>query len=301
VSMARLTEGSAFDRSGVTRAFGYLHGSPPIPWLSPDAESVWVDEAHLDRAPRHEKSYLVFFNGNMQNYYHWMAEGLLSLHILSQAMGPDPALHIALPKSLLDSAVLEYRGSIRAVGLDHYPIEEVDADVMRVREGIWVESDLPRLMPARCLRDFQRSVAVRYAGVRGPRDRRLLVQRERPARAIHNLRDVEEFLARYDFETVYLEGMSVADQIVLFQRAEFVVSPHGAGLANLLFCEPGTKVIEFMPSADLRPSFWLISEKLNLVHGWQCCGTTGAPGVAASMVVDIGKLQALYRIVDAHG
>ena len=127
------------------------------------------------------------------------------------------------------------------------------------------------------------------------------MQRKRAARAIHNLRDVQEFLARYDFETVDLEGMSVADQIVLFQRAEFVISPHGAGLANLLFCEPGTKVIEFMPSADLRPSFWLISEKLNLVHGWQCCGTVGAPGVDASMIVDIGKLQALYRIVDAHG
>ena len=126
-------------------------------------------------------------------------------------------------------------------------------------------------------------------------------QRQRPTRAIHNLREVQEFLAPYDFETVYLQGMSVVDQILLFQRAEFVVSPHGAGLANLLFCEPGTKVIEFMPAADIRPSFWLISEKLNLVHGWQCCGTVGAPGVDASMVVDIGKLQALYRIVDAHG
>jgi Glycosyltransferase 61 len=299
VSMARESEGSAFDRSGVTRAFGYLPMS--LPWLSPDVESVWVDEAHLERAPRLEKSYLVFFNGNMQNYYHWMAEGLLSLHILSQALGPDPTLHIALPKPLLDSAALDYRGSIRAVGLDHYPIEEVDADLMRVQEGIWVESDLVRSMPARCLRDFQRSAAVRYAGVRGPRNKRLLVKRRRPARAIHNLPDVEKFLAHYDFETVYLEGMSVADQIVLFQQAEFVISPHGAALTNLLFCEPGTKVIEFMPSADIRPHFWLISEKLNLVHGMQCCGTAGAPGFDASVVVDIGKLQALYRIVDAHG
>ena len=301
VSMARYCEGSAFDRSGVTREFGYLHPGPPIPWLSPDAESVWVDEAHLDRAPRLEHSYLVFFNGNMQNYYHWMAEGLVSLHVLSQAMAPDPALHIALPKSLLASEVLDYRGSIRAVGLDHFPIEEVDADVMRVREGIWVEGDLGRLIPARCLRDFQRNVAVRYAGARGPRNKRLLVKRRRAARAIHNLRDVEEFLARYDFETVDLEDLSVADQIVLFQRAEFVIAPHGAGLTNLLFCEPGTKVIEFMPAADIRPHFWLISEKLSLVHGVQCCGTAGAPGFDASVVVDIGKLQALYRIVDAHG
>jgi hypothetical protein len=301
VAMSRFSEGSVFDRSGVKRAFQYLYGSPPIAWLAKDADSVWVDKADLARAPRLEKSCLVFFNGNMQNYYHWMTEGLLSLHILSQAMGPDPALHLALPKSMLDAAVLEYRGSIRAVGLDHYPIEEVDGDVMHVREGIWVDSDLVRLMPARCLQDFQRSVAVRYAGVRGPRNRRLLVARKRAARAIHNLPEVQAFLARYDFETVYLEGMSVADQIVLFQRAEFVIAPHGAGLANLIFCEPGTKVIELMPAADMRPHFWLISEKLKLVHGLQFCGTAGAAGFDASMVVDTGKLQALYRIVDAHG
>ena len=301
VAMSRFSEGSVFDRSGVTRAFTYLHTSPPTVWLSKDADSVWVDKADLARAPRLEKSCLVFFNGNMQNYYHWMTEGLLSLHILSQAMGPDPTLHIALPKSMLVAAVLEYRGSIRAVGLDHYPIEEVDSDVMHVREGIWVESDLVRLMPARCLKDFQRSVAVRYAGARGPRNKRLLVARKRAARAIYNLGEVEACLARYGFETVYLEGMSVADQILLFQRAEFVISPHGAALANLIFCEPGTKVIEFMPAADMRPHFWLISEKLNLVHGLQFCGTAGAPGFDASMVVDTGKLQALYRIVDAHG
>ena len=65
--------------------------------------------------------------------------------------------------------------------------------------------------------------------------------------------------------------MSVVDQILLFQRAEFVISPHGAGLANLLFCEAGTRVIELTPSVEMRPFFWLISEKLSLVHGVLFC------------------------------
>ena len=39
VSMSRFSEGSAFDRSGVTRALGYLAGSPPVPWLLKEARS----------------------------------------------------------------------------------------------------------------------------------------------------------------------------------------------------------------------------------------------------------------------
>ena len=92
----------------------------------------------------------------------------------------------------------------------------------------------------------------------------------------------------------------MADQILLFQSAEFIIGPHGAGLANLLFCEPGTKVIELMPCVEVRPFFWLISEKLALVHGMQFCATAAGEDFQSAIAVDIGKLQALIRMLDAH-
>lgn len=39
-----------------------------------------------------------------------------------------------------------------------------------------------------------------------------------------------------------------------------VISPHGAGLTNLVFCEPGTKVIELFPPASSFPCYWTMSE-----------------------------------------
>jgi hypothetical protein len=301
VSMSRFSEGAVFDRSGVSRAFGYLEGSPPVAWLSREADGMWIHEDLLAAAPRYEKSYLVFYNGNLHNYYHWMVEGILSLDILSRAMGPDPNLNIALPKSMDIAAVFDHRESLHAVGLDGYDVVEVAADFIKVRESIWVDSDLVQSMPAPYLRGFQRRVAARYAASRGPRNRRLLVARKGPTRKIDNLGQVQAFLSRYDFETVYLEGMSIADQILLFQRAEFVVGAHGAGLANLLFCEPGTRVIEFMPSVEMRPFFWQISEKLNLVHGVQFCSAAEGQGFQGAVTVDIGKLRALYQMVEARG
>jgi len=41
-----------------------------------------------------------------------------------------------------------------------------------------------------------------------------------------------------------LGTMSVLEQIELFSNADVVIGTHGAGLANILFCKPNTKVIE---------------------------------------------------------
>ena len=301
VSTSRFSEGSVFDRSGVWKAFEYLQISPPgkAPWLS-NEDGLWADEKSLTTAPCYEGSYLIFYNGNLHNYYHWLVEGLLCLDILSRALGLGSNLKIALPKSVEIAEVFDHRESLQAVGLGGRDIVEVESNLIKVQEAIWVHSDQVQFMPAPYLKDFQQRIATLYAGKRGPRNRRLLVARNWSTRKFHNIEQLQALLSRYDFETVYLEGMSTVDQILLFQSAEFIIGAHGAGLANLLFCEPGTKVIELMPSVEMRPFFWLISQKLDLVHGLQFCDPVGGKGFQDDITVDIGKLEALIRMVDAH-
>ncbi|MEP6566373.1 MAG: glycosyltransferase family 61 protein, partial [Mesorhizobium sp.] len=141
-------------------------------------------------------------------------------------------------------------------------------------------------------------VASLYAEKRIQKGRRLLVKRLGTARAISNFDEVEAILHPRGFETVWLEGTSIEEQVLMFQSAEFVIGAHGAGLTNLLFCEPGTKVIEFMPTVEMRPFFWLMSEKLALRHGMQFCSSVEGEGFQASIRVDIDKLRELYDLVD---
>lgn len=63
-------------------------------------------------------------------------------------------------------------------------------------------------------------------------------------RRITNENELLLLLEKYDFKTFYLEDLSLKEQISLFKNAERVISPHGAGLTNLLFCKPNTKVLE---------------------------------------------------------
>ena len=50
-------------------------------------------------------------------------------------------------------------------------------------------------------------------------------------------------------ETIDLDKLNIIDQAQTFAEATHIVSPHGAGLTNLLWCEPGTKVIELTHKA----------------------------------------------------
>jgi hypothetical protein len=99
VSMLRCSEGCIFDLFGVSRGRGHLKVSPVQAWLSRDKDGTWISEDAVAAAGRYDKSCLIFYNGNLQNYYHWMVESLLPLNVLSRAMGLGSNLHIALPRS----------------------------------------------------------------------------------------------------------------------------------------------------------------------------------------------------------
>lgn len=45
------------------------------------------------------------------------------------------------------------------------------------------------------------------------------------------------------------------NQVKRFDAASHVVAVHGAGLTNLLFCQPGTKVLEIFPSNFIKSTF----------------------------------------------
>jgi capsular polysaccharide biosynthesis protein len=115
---------------------------------------------------------------------------------------------------------------------------------------------------------------------------------------MHNLAAVEARLETLGFASAFLEDLSPGQQIDLFRAADIIVAQHGAGLANLLFCVPGTRVIELMPAAEMRPFFWQISQKLGLVHAMLFCDSgSDDRGFNAPMQVDLDRLDRLYRLM----
>ncbi|MFA5999177.1 MAG: glycosyltransferase family 61 protein [Candidatus Babeliales bacterium] len=65
------------------------------------------------------------------------------------------------------------------------------------------------------------------------------------------------------FHSFQLEKMSVAEQILLFNNADIIVSPQGTGLANSIYCQENTRVVELFQGLN-DATFWYLSQTLGL-------------------------------------
>jgi hypothetical protein len=94
----------------------------------------------------------------------------------------------------------------------------------------------------------------------------------------------------------------VERKIQIFNSAEVVIAPHGAGLSNLIFCNPGTKVIEIFHPNWMLPSFWMISHYMNLDYyfllGKGTClfNRMKLECIHENIIVDLYELQATLNM-----
>ena len=90
-------------------------------------------------------------------------------------------------------------------------------------------------------------------------------------RNAHNEDAVLRIVRERGFE-VCLPGVD-ATTPVDFSQASIVVGPHAGALTDLAFCEPGTKVLELLPSDHLYPYFFTLSEAAGLQYNYMVCNS----------------------------
>lgn len=87
---------------------------------------------------------------------------------------------------------------------------------------------------------------------------------ESSMRRILNENDLLPGLRDMGFHIISPGKLSLTEQIEAFRNARVVLSPHGAGLTNILFCRPNTTLIEIFPEGGVHGSAFLrIASQLN--------------------------------------
>jgi hypothetical protein len=83
-------------------------------------------------------------------------------------------------------------------------------------------------------------------------------------RAVLNEDKLIPVLKELGISSYSLENITFIDTVRLFKSAEFVTGYHGAGLAWLIFCDSGTKVLEIYKDITSNKHYIDICEKCNL-------------------------------------
>lgn len=219
-------------------------------------------------ARRLKGTYVLAASLYSRNYWHWTFELLAGAALLSQAMdlrGVKALVHRRSPVA---------EASLAALGFAPEDIVVLPRDEAVVVDRLLFSScflsEVPRIHPRapQALQSVKRSV---LSGSTAPAaQRRVLASRgASQARLLLDRGELEAAFAAAGFEVVDPGTLAFADQVRLFDEADVVVAEHGANLTNMVYCRPGTLVLELFHPTEIgwaSLSFLALAEAMGLPH-----------------------------------
>lgn len=192
------------------------------------------------------------------NFYHFVHQIMPRLRICAEVMPLDQIDHFITP----DNTTGFMRQLLTAAGIDISKLRPMEEGGFQCERLIATSNPGPHHVPPAWANDYLQSIAPYTPSSSG---KRIFVSRaDAPKRRLLNHDRIEAMLASYGFEHVTTSGRTIAEQVGLFRDAEIIVAVHGAALAHLVFCTPGTQVIELLPKNHMQPCFWTIGQMVGL-------------------------------------
>ena len=195
---------------------------------------------------------LVLASTGGDTYFHWITDVLPRLGLAKRG-GYDPAsFDWVLVNGLthpFQEETLEHIGISKNRCLSFHKTElayEMEEALLPSLPGV------PGVVPPETV-DFLRNT---FPTGKNPRNRKIFIGRgESKHRPLIDEREIWAQLQKRGYESVDCGKMSVQEQAEVFGSAEVVVGAHGAALTNLVFCRPGTLVVELFSPAYVNPCY----------------------------------------------
>lgn len=234
------------------RGKDYLRLRKPMP------VSVVVDEGR----------FAIGFNGAWRNHGHWLPQCLPRLHAFLLLRRRFNDLKVVLPPFSPGSAQAR---TLDLLGIGPDAIHTLAPNevtcfasaILLPSFDIWTVTNFVSAAADAVIAGLPRPVEGAP-----PRPDKIYIHRTVPVRNVANFEAIRPLLARYGFTVISFERMDFAEQVATMHAARHVISEHGAGTANILFCRPATRVLELFNPFCVQPAFWSIASRRNLDYGY---------------------------------
>jgi capsular polysaccharide biosynthesis protein len=234
---------------------------------------------------------VILHNRWNRGYFHWVAETLTRLEGVEryrERTGRQPTL---------------------ILGPNPPPFQTESLRLLGYNEDDWLEWDgtttvVNRLVVPSMRREIHRGYVASPFATDWLRDRvgtaatdqidsdrfspRVYISRsDADSRRIVNETDVMELLSTYGFEAYRLAEMSVAETVALFSQADLIVSPHGAGLTDVLYANDAS-VVELFRGTNNPDVYFILAQQVGHRYRYLRCEPTGV-----DLTVDLAELDAI--------
>ncbi|SKB15692.1 conserved hypothetical protein [Planktothrix sp. PCC 11201] len=200
-------------------------------------------------------------------FYHWMYDVLPGIHLIQES---GISLE-SIDYFVFNSYHFSYqKQTLKILGIPESKIIESRYQHYIQAKKVIVPApnffhNLTTTSPWIC--QFLKQQFVPQYFLKSPGNRRIYISREQANyRHLVNQDELLQRLEAFNFESVVLESLTISEQAELMASASVVLAPHGAGLSNIVFCQPGTKVIELFAPTHVPPCYRIISNICGLEH-----------------------------------
>jgi hypothetical protein len=254
--------------------FSFRHNYFFDPELNLIAEShLWFKSSPIfrKRLPVHVKKLdgTVAYLSHLfvENYFHWMCQTLSLLRIYQQFCNLDDIDFFYVGDFVFsDNKVFKlsafHQESLEKAGI---PLSKIIQEPCTADRILCVIRNRPPHGQHLSVEDygFVKGIFLRDsnpASVNHNSHKRIYIERGNVnRRKVVNEDQVIQLLTKYGFVPMGMGDKTVEEQAELVHQAEAIVAPHGAALTNLLFAQPGTKVIELFPYGYAVNYYYLMS------------------------------------------
>lgn len=214
--------------------------------------------------------------GGLDNYFHWLFDVLPRLSLLKKSGLYDQINRFLVPNYHFPYQIdsLQMLGITKSQIVDGSQIQHLQADSIIASSPHRNAGQMEKWV---C--DFLRDAFI---------DKKATHQREYPpyiyitrsdskSRNVLNEPELVSMLEGYGFKMVSLSNLSFSEQVALFNNVRIIISPHGAGLANVVFCQKGTKIIEFFSEGWALTVYYDLCQKVGLEYYHQISKISSRP------------------------
>lgn len=241
---------------------------------------------HLETEPTNIEWGLSLGGCWSHNFFHWNLDSIPRLEVLpyvEQKYGVKPTVITPVnPYPFMEEGwnFFKPEGYKRRMNSLHYHVKNLVVPLSRRVDGLPYPSSVKYLESLAPVDELE-----------GTSDKLYISRKYAETRHVENEEDeLFDNLLERGFSLITPEKMSFARQVAMFQKAKYIIAPHGAGLVNQVWATDA-KVIELVTPKYSSACTWLIGEAKQHKYGMVMCEHTGYE----NMLVDWNKVE---RIMD---
>ncbi len=254
------------NRGIIFKSFKCFVPALPHPVFKGEFGFLYITKRYLfekkQELSRDVKYFVVLDNWAYNNYYHWMIDSMCRLIQWRSVLNNYTILiQENAPKFIMDTLFYLKIDKIEIIKSRNY----VSVPRLTVPNYCaWPGQQHPLILKK--VKEFILESVKEEKGF----ERIYISRAKQKSRRVANEKELVVVLKQNNFEIIYFEGMSLAEQISIVKNAKYFVSSHGANMTNALFTK-NAKVFEFLRKDKPNFCYWSTLTNLNIPYYYQLC------------------------------